>query len=33
MGGDASMELGGSLNITVDNDSKRYKKMIEDSTI
>lgn len=33
MGHDASMELGASLNITVDNDSTRYKKMIEEGTI
>lgn len=33
MGDDASMDIGESLNITVDNDSKRYKKMIDDGTI
>jgi len=33
MGNDASMELGGSLKITVDGDSKKYKKMISDGTI
>ncbi len=33
MGSDASMELGGSLNIIADNDSIRYRKMIEDGII
>jgi len=33
MGTDASMDLGGSLNIIVDNDSIRYSKMIKDGTI
>lgn len=33
MGQDASMELGGSLNVTVDSDSTRYKKLIEAGTI
>ncbi len=33
MGNDASMELGASLNITVDNDSVRYKKMIKEGVI
>jgi predicted dehydrogenase len=33
MGTDASMDLGESINVTVDNDSIRYKKLIEDGTI
>ncbi len=33
MGHDASMELGASLNIKADNDSTRYKKMIEKGMI
>ena len=33
MGDDASMELGGSLHVTADNDSKRYKKYIEEGLI
>ena len=33
MGHDASMELGASLNITVDSDSTRYRKMIDQGTI
>jgi predicted dehydrogenase len=33
MGADASMDFGESINVTVDNDSKRYGKMIEDGTI
>jgi len=33
MGHDASMELGGSLSITADNDSTRYKQQIKDGTI
>jgi predicted dehydrogenase len=33
MGSDASMELGGSLNITADVDSVRYKKLIKEGVI
>jgi len=33
MGHDASMELGGSMNITADADSTRYKKMIKEGII
>lgn len=33
MGHDASMELGGSISITADNNSTRYKQKIEDGTI
>ncbi len=33
MGRDASMELGNSVQITVDNDSERYKKMIESGEV
>lgn len=33
MGNDASMELGASVKITADQESKRYKKKIEDGTI
>jgi predicted dehydrogenase len=33
MGHDASMELGGSLNITADADSTRYRKMIKEGII
>ena len=33
MGNDASMELGASLNITVDSDSIRYKKLIKEGVI
>jgi predicted dehydrogenase len=33
MGSDASMELGGSMSITADADSKRYKKLIKEGVI